>query len=176
MVLKIITVVVIIVAVIVIVAAMQPTDFKVERSLVINAPAEGIYPYFNSPRLFDAFNPFAKQDPKIQLTYSGPESGPGARSSWLGNTQVGEGSVEIIESVPNKRVRVRLDFKKPMEATNYGEYTMAPEGTGTKVTWTMTGQKNLVQKIFCLFMNMDKMVGGEFEKGLVSLRQLVEVK
>jgi uncharacterized protein YndB with AHSA1/START domain len=161
----------------VVIAAFQPSDFKVERSLVINAAPEAIFPYVNSPKLFDTWNPFAKEDPNIKMSYAGPESGEGAQSSWVGNSHVGEGAMEIVQVVPNQDVRVRLDFKKPMEGSNMAHYSLVPEAGGTKVTWEMTGKNNIVGRIFCTLMGgMDKMVGGQFEKGLNSLKQIVEVK
>ena len=117
-----------------------------------------------------------KLDPAAKNTFQGPESGVGAIFSWAGNNEVGEGKMTITESRPNELIRCNLEFFKPMAGTSLTEFTFKPEGAGTQVTWTMSGHHNLVAKAVCLFMSMDKMVGGQFEQGLATIKSLVETK
>ncbi|HEX4926330.1 MAG TPA: SRPBCC family protein [Bdellovibrionales bacterium] len=167
---------VLIVAAIVGYAFIQPSEFKVERSTLMEAPPETVFPYLNNPRLGEEWNPFSKMDPEIKMSFDGPAEGVGAKSSWNGNSDVGEGAMTIVESVQNERVRLQLDFKRPMEGTNMAEYILTPADGKTQVTWKMTGQNSLIGRIVCLFLDMDKMVGGQFEKGLTSLKTIVEAK
>jgi hypothetical protein len=109
-------------------------------------------------------------------TYEGEPAGEGAVYSWAGNSDVGEGTMTITESRPNELIRIKLEFIKPMEGTSDTEFTFAPEGDGTKVTWDMAGKNNFIGKAFCLFMSMDKMIGGQFEEGLSSLKTVAESK
>ncbi len=117
----------------------------------------------------NAWNPFLEPDPAIRLAYSGPEPGPGAVSTWAGNRQVGEGSFEVTDAVAPSRVVGRLIMLKPFAADNAVEFTLAPKGEATTVTWTMSGQQPLMAKVMTLFFDCDRMVGGQFDKGLASL-------
>jgi uncharacterized protein YndB with AHSA1/START domain len=164
----------ILVAGILIYAAFLPPKFQIARETVINAPPERIFPYLNEPRKVDTWNPWMKLDPQIKMTYSGPESGVGATSAWEGNSDVGVGSITIVESTPPSLVRAKLDYLKPFKSTSLVEYTLKPEGTQTKVSWSFSGESAYFARIMCLFMNMDKMMGGMFEKGLAELKTLVE--
>src|SRR5205823_3997824 len=119
-------------------------------------------------------SPWAKRDPAMRQTYEGATSGAGAVYSWAGNRNVGEGRMTLTESRPNESIRIRLEFLKPFASTADTEFTFKPEASGTLVTWCMTGKKNFASKAFCLFMNMDKMVGGDFEKGLAELKAAAE--
>ena len=110
----------------------------------------------------------------MKLTFAGPATGPGASYSWVGNNQVGEGRLTIIESRPNDLVRIKLEFMKPFAATNTAEFTFKPEGDKTAVTWSMQGNNNFIAKALHLVMNMDKMVGGQFEKGLADMKLVAE--
>src|SRR5262249_43588477 len=112
--------------------------------------------------------------PNATGTYEGPAAGPGATMHWAGNMKVGEGSMKILESQPNKLIRIQLDFLKPMRGTDTAEWTFTPEGSGTRVSWTMFGKNNFVSKAMSLVMNCDKMIGGQFEKGLSQLQSVVE--
>lgn len=166
----------IVVAAILLMAALSPADFKIERSTVIAAPAAAVFPYINNPRLTEEWNPFSKKDPNIKTTFEGPDEGVGAKTSWTGNSEVGSGSMTIIDSEPNKLVRLILDFKEPMAVTHNAEYALSEEGAQTRMTWSMSGKSPFFARVICLFMNMDKMVGGEFEKGLASLKTIAETK
>ena len=156
------------------VVAMQPDDFRVTRSTTVSAPAAVVFAQVNDLHKWEAWNPWQKKDPAMKLTFSGPPAGPGASYSWAGNNEVGEGRLTITESRPGELVRLKLEFMKPFAATNIAEFTFKPEGERTNVTWTMQGTNNFFAKALHLVMNMDKMVGGEFEKGLVDMKAAVE--
>jgi uncharacterized protein YndB with AHSA1/START domain len=163
-----------IVAVFLVVAAMQPAEFRVVRSATISAPPETVFAQVNDFHKWDGWSPWAKLDPAVVNTYEGPPAGAGAGFHWRGNKQVGEGHMTITESHPSDLIKIRLEFIRPFAATNSVEYTFKPEGSRTIVTWSMLGQRNFVLKAFGLFMNMDKMLGGEFEKGLANLKAQAE--
>jgi hypothetical protein len=159
-------------------AALQPADYVVRRETVINAPAEKIFPYLNSAKLGEKWGPWLEVDPDAKMTYSGPESGVGSKGSWDGGKQLGTGSATIDESVPNERVGIALEYSKPMVMTQHSVYELKPAGeqapAQTVMSWTVTGKNNFMGRVMCLFMNMDKMVGSMFEKGLSNLKTLVE--
>jgi uncharacterized protein YndB with AHSA1/START domain len=157
-----------------IVAATRPSEFQVTRSATIAAPPAVVFPHVNDLHKWEAWSPWAKLDPNAKQTYEGPPAGPGAALSWAGNNKVGEGRMEIIESRPTELVRFKLDFLKPMKATNTAEFTFKPEGNGTLVTWAMSGKNNFVGKVFGLIVNCDKMIGGQFEKGLSQMKAIAE--
>lgn len=156
------------------VAAFQPGQFDVQRSLAIAAPPAALFEQVNDPRKFDVWNPWAKLDPNMKKTYSGPATGVGSVASWQGNRDVGSGSATIIETKPAELVRQRMDWREPMEGTSTVDFTFKPEGNGTLVTWRMHGPNNFFGKVMCLFMSMDKMIGGQFEIGLANLKALAE--
>jgi hypothetical protein len=167
-------VLVIIVVVLLVVIAMQPGDFRITRSATFKAPALEVFPHVNDFHKWQAWSPWAKKDPNAKNTYEGPEAGPGAIFRWDGNNDVGQGAMTLTDSRPNELIRIRLEFLKPFQATNQAEFKFAPNGNGTLVTWSMTGTRNFMMKGFCLFMDMDKLVGGDFEKGLANLKSVVE--
>jgi len=157
-----------------VVVALQPTEFRVVRSASIAAPPAVVFGYVNDLHKWQEFSPWAKRDPAAKNTFEGPPAGAGAIFSWAGNAEVGEGRMTITESRPDERVRMRLDFFKPIAATNAVEFTFEPEGEQTVVTWSMSGENGFVGKAIGLLMNMDEMVGGDFEKGLADLKSLSE--
>lgn len=154
--------------------AMQPSDFKITRSATMAASAAKIFPHINDFHKWDNWSPWAKLDPAMKQSYEGPPSGTGAIYSWNGNKQAGEGRMTLKESRPNERIFIKLEFLRPFSATNDAEFLLTPDGSKTLVTWNLTGQKNFFFKAMGLFMNMDKMVGGDFEKGLAQLKTIVE--
>ena len=154
--------------------AGQPNEFIVTRAATFSAPPETIFPHVNDLHLWQAWSPWAKLDPNCKNTFSGADAGAGAAMAWEGNGKVGTGKMTITASQPGESVRFRLEFQKPMQATNTAEFTFRPAGNQTVVTWTMQGQCNLTGKIFGLFMNCEKMCGGQFEQGLASLKSLTE--
>lgn len=163
-----------VVALILLVAAFQPGEFQVTRSAAIAASPAALFEQVNDHRKFAAWNPWGKIDPNVKNTFTGPATGVGAVFRWQGNSDVGAGSSTIIESKPGERVRLRMDWKEPMEGTSTVDFTFKPAGNKTVMTWHMQGANTYVGKVMCLFMNMDKMVGGQFEKGLADLQTLVE--
>jgi hypothetical protein len=171
---KILLVLVAIVAVILIAGAFQSDTYRVERSVTIAAPAAEIFPHINDLQKSQGWSPWTKLDPAMKSTFAGPASGVGATNSWSGNKDVGEGRQTIIDSKPNELVRLKLEFLKPMEDTATSEIHLQPAGAGTTVTWSMSGSKNYMAKVMCMFMSMDKMIGGDFERGLANLKALAE--
>jgi len=163
-------------AIFAIVVALQPPDFAVTRSAAMAATPAAVFGQVNDFHRWEAWSPWAKIDPAMKKTIEGPSSGTGAVYTWAGNDQVGEGRMTITESRPGELVRIKLEFLKPFPATNQTDFTFKGDGARTSVTWTMTGRKNFIQKAFCLFMDMDKMVGGDFEKGLAQMKSAVEGK
>ncbi|MGH7782831.1 MAG: SRPBCC family protein [Candidatus Binatia bacterium] len=154
--------------------AMQPADYKISRSTTVNAPPEKIFEQVNDFHNWEAWSPWAKLDPTMKTTYSGPGSGQGASYSWVGNSQVGEGKMTITESSPGQHIKIDLEFIKPWQATNDTEFMFKPNGDKTDVTWTMSGHNNFAGKAFGLVMNMDEMIGGDFDKGLAQLKTIAE--
>jgi hypothetical protein len=163
-----------IVAVFIVVVAMQPSEFRVARATTIAAAAADVFPQVNDFHNWDAWSPWAKIDPTMKQTYEGAPAGTGAIYSWTGDGKVGQGQMTLIESRPSDLVKIQVEFLKPFKATNTAEFTFKPDGNQTVVTWSMSGRNNFVFKAFGLFMNMDKMLGGEFEKGLASMKSVVE--
>jgi Polyketide cyclase / dehydrase and lipid transport len=159
-------------------AATFPDTFQVQRTQRINASPDKIFPLINNMHGMNTWNPFAEADPDIKITYSGPDSGKGARYEWTGNSKVGQGSIEIIDVATPSRVALRLDILKPMEGHNTVVFTLAPNGQGTDVatdvTWAMTGERPFIGKIMDAVFNMDRMVGREFERGLATLKRIAE--
>ena len=157
-------------------AALQPDSFRVQRSASIQAAPERIFPLINDLRRFNSWNPFDKKDPNLKGSYSGAASGAGAAYAYEGNREVGRGRIEIIDSLPASEVRMKLDILEPMEGHNVVEFTLKPDGDGTRVTWAIQGPMPYISKLFSLFCNMDAMIGREFESGLAGLKTIVEIK
>lgn len=157
-----------------VIIAGRPDEFTVWRSAKISAPPEKIFPHINELRQWDAWSPWAKIDPNCKIVFEGPAAGSGASYTWSGNKKVGEGKMTIAESAPSSLIRLRLEFLKPFKATNTAEFKFSLEGGQTLVTWSMTGKNNFFFKVFGLFMDCDTMVGRDFEKGLGSLKTVVE--
>jgi hypothetical protein len=157
-----------------VIVAMQPNEYRVTRSATMQAAPASVFTEVNNFHNWEAWSPWAKLDPNAKSEFAGPESGEGAKFSWSGNDKVGEGTQTIIESQPDERIRIQLDFERPMKDTADVEFKFKPQDDQTLVTWSMSGKKNFVGKAVCMFMNMDKMVGGEFEKGLANLKGVVE--
>lgn len=158
----------------ILIVATRPGDFRITRSTIIAAPPAAVFPYVNDLRKWEPWSPWAKLDANMKQTFDGPPSGVGATTHWVGNKQVGEGRMTIIESKPNELIRIKLEFLQPFKATNIAEFTFAPQANQTAVNWSMTGNKNFMMKAFCMIMNMDKMVGKDFEKGLAAMKTVVE--
>jgi len=159
-----------------IIVALRPSQFRIERRAKIAAPPAVVFGHISDFHNWLAWSPWEKLDPQLKRTYDGPASGTGAKYAWQGNKNVGEGRMTIVDSRPGELVRIQLEFLKPFAATNITEFTFQPEGNQTAVTWAMTGNHNFMAKAFGLFMNMDKMIGGDFEKGLASMKSLAETQ
>jgi uncharacterized protein YndB with AHSA1/START domain len=172
---KIIFGVVLFLAVFAAVAAVQPDDFRVTRSAEISAPVSTVFEQVNDFHKWQEWSPWARLDPNARATFSGAPAGEGAIFDWSGNDKVGEGRMTLTRSVPGELVRIKLDFVKPMEGSSTAEFTFMPVGDNTDVTWTMFGRNDsFIAKVICLFMDMDKTVGRDFEKGLDNLKLMVE--
>ena len=152
------------------VISTRPDTFSLERSAVVDAPPAIPFALLNDFRLWAKWSPWDNMDPTMARTYGPQTVGTGATYSWTGK-EVGEGRMTIEESQPGQRIAIRLEFLKPMEAINPTTFVFTPEGTGTRVTWTMKGNNNFLGKAFSLVMDMDKMVGGDFERGLAALQK-----
>jgi len=174
MIIPIIAGVVVVLLLFAIIVATRPAEFSVSRSLAIAAPPESVFPHVNTLRQWEAWNPWSKVDPNAKITYDGPPSGVGASYSWAGNSKVGEGRSTIVESKPAELVRFKLEFFKPMKTVNTAVFTFKPGPTDTTVTWTMTGRKNFVAKLFHMMIDCDKMIGCQFDKGLVAMKSVAE--
>jgi hypothetical protein len=157
-----------------IVVAMQPADFRVTRTATISAPPAAGFAQVNDFSKWQNWSPWAKLDPAAKSTFEGPPTGTGATFRWAGNNQVGEGRMTITESHPNDLVRIELEFLKPFKATNTAEFTFKPEGNQTVVSWSMFGKNNFMGKAMGLFMDCDKMLGGQFEQGLANMKSAAE--
>ena len=166
--------IVLVIAVFAVIVSLQPSEFRIERSTSISAPPEVVFGLVNDFHKWDAWSPWAKLDPSAKNSFEGQESGVGAVFKWVGNNEVGEGGMTITESRPHEKIQIRLDFVKPFEDTSTAEFTFKPDGNQTVVTWSMYGENNFVSKAFCLFMDMDKMVGGQFAQGLASMKVAAE--
>jgi hypothetical protein len=156
--------------------ATQPGEFSVSRSATFAAPAPAVFAQVNELKKWEAWSPWAKKDPQAKQSYAGPAAGAGASMSWVGNKEVGEGRMTIVDSSPNALVRFKLEFIKPFAATNSAEFSFKEEGGRTALTWSMRGQNNFIGKAMCLVFDMDKMVGGDFEAGLAGIKAIVEKK
>ena len=158
-----------------VVAALQPAEYRVVRSTTIAAPPEQVFPHVNDFHKWATWSPWAKLDPAMQVTFTGPiQGGPGSVYGWKGNSKVGEGRMTLTGGRPNQQVDIRLEFVKPFPDACTTAFTFQPEGGGTTVTWTMTGRKNYLAKAMCLVVSMDRMVGGDFERGLARLKMVAE--
>ncbi len=173
---KILIALAVIVLIFVVVVALQPADFRITRSTTVAAPPEAVFAQVNDFHNWQQWSPWEKLDPELKRTYEGEPAGKGAVYAWAGNSDVGEGRMTITESRPSELVRINLEFLKPFAATNTTDFTFKPDGDKTSVTWDMSGKNGFMAKAFCLFMDMDTMVGGQFEEGLANLKSVAERK
>ena len=163
------------VALVLIFAATRPDTFRVERSIVVKAEPAKVYALLNDFHQFPSWSPWQKLDPAMQTIHSGAASGQGAVYAWTGNDAVGAGRMEILQTVPNTSVTVKLDFFKPFEAHNTTLYTLTPgDGGTTTVTWAMFGPSPYISKVMGVFVSMDSMIGKDFERGLATLKAVAE--
>ena len=156
-------------------ASTKPDTFSVQRSTTINAPPEKVFAVLNDFHRWPEWSPWEKLDPAMKRTLGGAPAGKGATYAWEGNSKAGAGRMEIIESVPARRIGIQLDFIKPFEGHNIAEFTLTPQGdSGTQLNWSMRGPTPFVSKLMQVFVNLDTMIGKDFEEGLANLKGLVE--
>ena len=157
------------------VAASKPDSFVITRSAVINASATNIFPHVNNLRQWDAWSPWVKMDPQSKVTFTGPEAGVGASMKWESQKdELGIGTMTITESIGGEKIVMKMDIEKPMPASNMSEFTFKPSGMGTEVIWSLKGKADFMGKIMDVILNLDKMVGDMYEKGLANLKAVVE--
>lgn len=159
-----------------IVIETRPGSFTVERKTLVAAPPPILYASISDFHNWEAWSPWAKLDPSQKSDYAGPSSGVGAAYHWSGNDKVGEGRMTIAEAKASEHVGIKLNFIKPFEANNDVDFKLVPSAAGTEVTWTMRGTNNFMGKAFSLFMDVDKMVGGDFDRGLAGLKTVAEAE
>jgi hypothetical protein len=164
----------VLIVVFVIIVALRPANFSITRTAAISAPPPVVFALVNDFHRWRDWSPWENIDPALKRTYEGPPAGEGAIYSWVGNNKVGEGRMTITESRPPDRLLIKLEFLKPFAATNTTEFIFQPQGDQTVVTWTMSGKNNFMTKAFGLVMNMDKMIGGQFEQGLAQMKTVAE--
>ena len=164
----------VIVVILVVIIALQPSTYQVERSATISAPAAAVFAQVNDFHKWNAWSPWAKLDPAMKQTFEGTPAGNGAIYTWAGNKEVGEGRMTITDSHPSDQIKIKLEFLKPFAATSTTEFTFTPQGNQTVVKWKMSGENNFIAKAFHLVMSMDKMIGGDFEKGLAQMKSVAE--
>jgi len=155
-------------------AATKPGTFRVERARSIQAPPERIFDLINDFHRWSLWSPWEKLDPMMKRTFGGAESGKGAVYEWAGNSKAGQGRMEITGIVPGSKIVIKLDFLKPLEGHNTSEFTMSPRGNSTDVSWAVYGPSPFMMKIMHVFVNMDRMVGADFEAGLANLKSVAE--
>ena len=176
--LELITIVAIVLAIAILIvlglASAKPDTFSVRRSAVLQAPAEAIFPLINNFHQWAKWSPWENKDPTMKRDYSGAESGKGAVYAWDGNKNVGSGRMEILDASSPSKITIKLDFFKPFEGHNTAEFTILPQGDATDVRWVMHGPAPFMSRLMQVFMNIDRMIGKDFEIGLANLKRLTE--
>jgi uncharacterized protein YndB with AHSA1/START domain len=176
LILKIAIVLIGVVACILFFAATRPSTLYIQRSLLIAAPSGKIFDLINDFHRWPQWAPQDTEDASMKRTYSGAANGAGALSEWRGKGSTGSGRMEITESRSPAEIKIQTTFVKPFEATNLNEFTLEPEGAGTRVTWSMQGSNLYFMKLMGLFTNMDRLMGRHFEVGLRNLKRLAEAE
>ena len=154
-------------------AATKPDVFRLQRSITVNAPPQAVHALINDYRKWTAWSPWEKKDPNLKRTYSEPASGTGATYAWEGDKNVGKGSMTITDATAD-RIAINLDFERPFEAHNKVVFAMESKGLTTDVTWSMEGPTPFFAKVIHVFIDMDKMVGKDFEDGLAAMKLAAE--
>ncbi len=173
---KILVALAVVVVILVAVIAMQPANFTIKREATVAAPPSVVFAQVNDFKRWADWSPWDKMDPSMKRTYTGAPAGVGAHYGWVGNDKVGEGAMTIDSVKENEHIAITLEFIKPFAAKNQTEFDFKADGTGTHVTWAMSGSRGFLEKAFGLVMDMDKLVGGDFEKGLGSMKTLAEAE
>jgi len=162
------------IAAVLVLAATKPDKFSVQRGAIMKTPPERVFSLINDFHQWGTWSPWENKDPAMKRTYSGAESGKGAVYAWDGNKNVGSGRMEILDASSPSKIVIKLDFFKPFEGHNTAEFTMLPQGDATTVTWLMHGPAPFMSKVMQVFMDLDKMIGRDFEAGLANLKTLTE--
>ena len=164
------------IVIVLILASTKPATFSLRRSAMVQAPAEAIFPLINDFHQWAKWSPWENRDPAMKRDYSGVESGKGAIYAWEGNKNVGSGRMEILDASSPSKITIKLDFFKPFEGHNTAEFTFVRENeaTATNVIWVMQGPSSFMTKMMQVFMDLDKMIGRDFEAGLANLKTLTE--
>jgi hypothetical protein len=174
MLIKIVVGLVVVIGGLLIYAAVKPPEWEVSREVVIKAPPEAVFPHINHSKMCQDWMPWAAEDPQIQISYSGPEQGVGSTASWTSPGKMGVGQATVITSDLNKEVRQKLTYQKPMEMEQLSIMSLTPTAEGTKLRWSASGNNKFFWRFITIFMNVDKMIGSSFEKGLNTLKTKVE--
>ncbi len=148
--------------------------YTVERSATIDAPPARVYDQVADFHHWTAWSPWEGVDPELERTYSGAESGTGAVYGWSGNRKAGKGRMAIVDATEPSMVQIDLVFEKPWKARNDTVFTILPQGSGSYVTWSMTGRRTLVTRVMGAVKSMDALLGPDFEKGLARLKATAE--
>lgn len=170
----IVLVLVAVIATILLLASLRPSEYTIAREITIDKPAEPIFDYLQNPKRMELWAPWKTLDPHLIMSYSGPNAGVGAKASWDSPGKMGAGSATVVGIVPNKTVRTKLEYKRPFTMNQDAEISIVQSGSQSVVKWSVQGHNGFMQRVVFLFMNMDKMVGGNFESGLSNLKSLLE--
>jgi len=162
------------IAAVLVIAATKPDSFEIERAIRIDAVPENIFPLISDLRKFRTWSPYETKDPDMQRTFTGPESGTGATYEWNGDENIGQGQLQIVGAVEPSIVTMDLRFVRPFEVQNTVEFRIEPEGQASNVTWTMRGPMPFISKVMSVFVDIDEMVGSDFEVGLANLKAFAE--
>lgn len=155
-------------------ATTRPDELRVQRTLRIQAPPERIHAQIADFHRWQDWSPYEKLDPGMTRSIGGAPQGVGATYGWSGEGKAGAGRMEITGSSPS-HIAIALDFDRPFQSHgNVAEFTLAPHGNATDVTWSMRGPQPYMAKVMGLFFNTDRMVGGDFEQGLGNLKRIAE--
>lgn len=167
-------VVILAILVLLVIAATKPNEFTVQRSATFQTTAEKIFPLINDLKNWEHWSPWDKLDPTMKKKVSGSDFGTGAIYEWDGNQKVGAGRMEIVDSTPPNKVVIQLDFLRPFKARNQTEFVLSSQANSTTVTWVMRGSQPFMGKVMSILMNMDRLIGKDFETGLNNLKSVVE--
>lgn len=151
----------------------RPGSFSYERSGIVHASPDKVFPYLSDFHLGSHWSPFEQKDPNLARTYTGPASGVGSGVHFVGNSEVGEGQLEILKVVPNELVELKLEMIKPFHGVNLIQYRLTPDAQGSRFSWKMSGESGFPGKLMSVFIDCEKMIGGEFEKGIGNLDKLM---
>ena len=166
--------VVVVIAGILVFASTRPDSFSVQRTTTVHAPPDKVFALVNDFHRWGEWSPWEKLDPEMKRTFGGPAAGVGATYAWTGNSKVGEGRMEILNTAPARKLDIKLDFIKPFEGHNIAEFTLTPQGENTQVLWVMHGPAPFISKLMGVFVSMDTMIGKDFEAGLNNMKAVAE--